>query len=140
MPSMRTPRHRTSAAAPQPGLRACARDARPNGRWCAGLLTPGLLLGTLGALLPAALAQPRPDRLDLRVTEADFAPQVRVRDHDNRTVEEYRVNGNLYMLKVTPAAGAPYYLIDEDGSGELAWNRGQPGGNLQVPQWTLLSW
>ena len=59
---------------------------------------------------------------------------------NNRTVEEYSVNNNTYMVKITPTAGAPYYLVDEDGSGEMAWKRGAPDVENTVPQWTLLSW
>jgi hypothetical protein len=98
------------------------------------------LLGCSAVLACAAWAQPSLDELDLSVTEADIAPQVRVRDYENRTVEEYSVNNNVYMVKVTPSVGAPYYLIDDDGSGEMEWNRDQPGYDLQVPQWTLMSW
>ena len=45
--------------------------------------------------------------LDLRVTDADIAPSVKIKEFDNRTVEEYSVNNNTYMVKITPAAGAP---------------------------------
>ena len=55
-------------------------------------------------------------------------------------VEEYRVNNNLYMIKVTPSVGAPYYLVDEDGSGDMAWNRGASQFEENVPQWALFSW
>ena len=84
----------------------------------------------------------RPDiaNLDLRVTAADIEPSVTIEQFDNRTVEEYSVNNNVYMVKITPAAGAPYYLVDEDGSGELAWRRGPQAADNKVPQWTLLSW
>ena len=29
------------------------------------------------------------------------------------------MNGRLYMVKVTPAHGVPYYLIDDVGRGEF---------------------
>lgn len=34
-------------------------------------------------------------------------------------VEEYRVAGQLRMVKVTPVRGATYYLYDRDGDGRL---------------------
>lgn len=93
------------------------------------------------ALFPLAVAaQPSLDTLDLRVTDADIQPAVTITEHDNRTVEEFSVNNNTYMIKVTPAVGAPYYLVDEDGSGEMAWRRGGAQMENNVPQWTLLSW
>ncbi|MBK5941137.1 DUF2782 domain-containing protein [Halochromatium roseum] len=100
----------------------------------------GLLGGCVAVLTTTAWAQPSLSELDLRVTEADIAPQVRVRDYQNRTVEEFSVNNNVYMVRITPTAGAPYYLVDTDGSGNMEWNRGRPGFHMQVPQWALLSW
>jgi hypothetical protein len=105
--------------------------------------SPALRLVSAGVLtVGAAAAWPQPplSALDLSVTEADIAPQVRVRDYDNRRVEEYSVNNNVYMVKITPSAGAPYYLVDNDGSGDMEWNRGQAGRDMDVPQWTLMSW
>jgi hypothetical protein len=87
-----------------------------------------------------ASAQTSVADLDLRVTDADIAPSVKIKEFDNRTVEEYSVNNNTYMVKITPAAGAPYYLVDDDGSGEMAWRRGAPDIENSIPQWTLLSW
>ena len=78
--------------------------------------------------------------LDLSVRRSDIAPTVTLREHENRLVEEYRVNNNLYMIKITPTIGAPYYLVDEDGSGDMAWNRGASQFEENIPQWTLFSW
>lgn len=103
-------------------------------------LAIGLLGGGAATLATIVWAQPSLSELDLRVTEADIAPQVRVRDYENRTVEEFSVNNNVYMIRITPAVGAPYYLVDSDGSGDMEWNRGRPGFDTQVPQWTLMSW
>lgn len=97
-----------------------------------------LLPITLAAAFPALgrdLAE-----LDLSVRDGDIEPAVTLREHENRMVEEYRVNNNLYMIKITPSVGAPYYLRDEDGSGDMAWNRGGSQFEENVPQWALLSW
>jgi hypothetical protein len=34
-------------------------------------------------------------------------------------IEEYRVAGRLHTVKVTPARGPTYYLIDADGDGRI---------------------
>ena len=104
-------------------------------------LRPTLLIVLLVLSLPrAGVAQPALADLDLSVTADDIRPQVRIQDYDNRTVEEYSVNGNTYMLKITPNAGSPYYLVDNDGSGDMSWNRGRPALDMTVPQWTLATW
>jgi hypothetical protein len=99
-------------------------------------------LPLVGVLLAAAAAaqQPAIQDLDLRVTAADIEPSVTIKEYGNRTVEEYSVNNNTYMVKITPTVGAPYYLVDETGSGDMDWRRNAPGQDMQVPQWTLLSW
>jgi hypothetical protein len=78
--------------------------------------------------------------LDLGLRDSDYEPSITLKEHENRRMEEYRVNNNLYLIKVSPAAGAPYYLVDEDGSGDMAMSRGSDGIEQSVPQWALLSW
>ena len=68
-------------------------------------------------------------------------PEVTIIRTEKETIEEYRVNGNLYMIKITPAAGPAYYLIDSDGDGQMEGRRMSniynPGN---VPQWVLFTW
>jgi hypothetical protein len=63
----------------------------------------------------------------------EITPAVTLREHENRMVEEYRVNDNLYMIKITPSVGAPYHLVDEDGSGDMAWHRSAGQFEKKVP-------
>lgn len=67
-------------------------------------------------------------------------PEVTIIRSEKEMVEEYRVNGNLYMVKVTPTIGKPYYLIDNDGDGTLEQRDNDINKNPVVPQWTLFSW
>ena len=105
------------------------------------IVSPRRMILALAAVLVVnqALCQDLQD-LDLSVRASDYEPSVTLKEHDNRVVEEYRVNNNLYMIKVTPTVGAPYYLVDEDGSGDMAMNRGSDGLERNVPKWALLSW
>lgn len=65
-------------------------------------------------------------------------PEVIIREEKNQTIEEYRINGQLYAIKVIPKKGKPYYLVDSDGNGELDLR--QERGKLVVPKWLLFSW
>jgi hypothetical protein len=125
---MRTPRTKDHSMPSQPPT-----TARP--LLFAGLLPILVLPGADAAAQGSSL-----QGLDLRVTQADIEPSVTIKEYENRTVEEYSVNNNTYMVKITPNAGAPYYLVDQDGSGEMEWRRNTPGMDTQVPQWTLFSW
>jgi hypothetical protein len=62
-------------------------------------------------------------------------PQITIIKKDGQTVEEYRINGQLYMLKVTPAHGVPYYMHKEDSNG--SWLMDGPNQPLSIPKWTI---
>ena len=67
-------------------------------------------------------------------------PEITIIRRDDATITEYRVNGNLYMVKIVPAAGKPYYLIDRDGDGEMDGRMNDIYENITVPEWVLFNW
>jgi hypothetical protein len=67
-------------------------------------------------------------------------PQVTIIERGNDVIEEYRLQGRLYMIKVTPRKGAPYYLIDTDGDGNLETRRGEMAETPLIPSWILFKW
>ncbi|MFC3283269.1 DUF2782 domain-containing protein [Litchfieldella rifensis] len=64
-------------------------------------------------------------------------PDVTIRQEEDRTIREYRVNGQLYAIEIQPASGPSYYLVDRDGDGNF---ERQEGDRIAVPEWVLLSW
>jgi len=62
-------------------------------------------------------------------------PEVTIVKKNGETIEEYRVGGQLYMMKVTPKHGVPYYLHREDQDG--AWVNVGPNPPLSIPKWTI---
>jgi hypothetical protein len=72
--------------------------------------------------------------------EADPAlePQVTITKRGEDQVEEFRINGKLYMMKITPRHGVPYYLIDDKGSGQFV-RQGEVSPGILVPMWLLKS-
>jgi len=67
-------------------------------------------------------------------------PEINIIHKDDRMIEEYRVNGQLYMIKVTPSVGPSYYLMDTDGDGSLETTSNELDSGLLVPNWVLLRW
>lgn len=64
-------------------------------------------------------------------------PQVTITTRkEETTIEEYRVGGKLYMIKVTPKHGKPYYLVDDLGDGRFARQDGLDSG-VRVPRWVI---
>jgi hypothetical protein len=70
--------------------------------------------------------------------ESDFGnePEVTIRKDGESVVEEYRSNGNLYMIKITLEGVTPYYLYKETAEG--GWYRADSISEpLIVPQWVV---
>lgn len=66
------------------------------------------------------------------------APQVTIRKQGEDKVEEYRMNGRLYMIKVTPPHGKPYYLVDRKGTGSFTQEETAVGDKgISVPMWVI---
>jgi hypothetical protein len=96
---------------------------------------------------PKPAAQPPADRKLQPVPEPpgpppgleldpSLEPQVTIQRRGTETVEEFRINGRLYMVKVTPAHGVPYYLIDEYGRGDFA-RRDSYDTGTRPPMWVI---
>jgi len=70
-------------------------------------------------------------------------PDVTIIRRGKETVEEYRINNKLYMVKIKPSIGPAYYMVDTDGDGSLDLRhddirRGDTSPT--VPRWVLFSW
>lgn len=78
---------------------------------------------------PAAAPEPAP------ADEAIPEPEVTIVSRGEDRHEEFRLGGRLYMIKVTPKRGRPYYLIDRDGKGEFARSEFAPA--VSPPTWVL---
>ena len=109
-----------------------------------------ILLALLLALACAAWAQtaPRPPNLQSvpeppppppgMELDSELEPQVTILKRGTDTVEEYRIGGRLYMVKVTPPHGVPYYLIDQRGDGTFTRQDSFDSG-IRVPMWVIHS-
>lgn len=67
-------------------------------------------------------------------------PEITIRPQGDSIIEEYRVNGVLYMVKVTPKKGPVYYLVDSNGDGDLDQRKTELDPNMLIPTWVLFSW
>ena len=64
---------------------------------------------------------------------------VTITKETGQTIEEYRVGGQLYMIKVIPKHGKPYYLVDDLGDGRFVRQEGLDTG-LRPPRWVIHRW
>lgn len=104
-----------------------------------------LIIALMALALPAAAQQarqlepiPEPPPPPPGMAEDDLEPEVTIVKRGEDTVEEYRIRGRLYMVKVTPLHGTPYYLVDQKGDGIMV--RQDASNRLSVPMWVIRSW
>lgn len=67
--------------------------------------------------------------------EPGLEPEITITTKGTEIHAEYRLSGQLYMIKVTPAKGKPYYLIDYEGSGQFRRSDLEP--NIMIPTWVI---
>jgi hypothetical protein len=70
----------------------------------------------------------------------NLEPDITITRRGKDTIEEYRINGKLYMIKVQPSIGPPYYMIDKDGDGNMDVRKSDVTREMAVPSWVLFSW
>ena len=88
---------------------------------------------------PVNTAPPQPPSLS---DQEEIEPEVNIIQREDKTIEEYRVNGQLYMIKVIPKNAPPYFLVDSDGNGSLESRRSghELEPDLMIPRWVLFRW
>jgi len=87
-------------------------------------------------LQPLPEPPPPPPGYELDPT---LEPQVTILKRGTDTVEEYRIGGKLYMLKVTPPHGVPYFLVDQTGDGHFVRNDTDQGSLIRPPMWVIFT-
>jgi hypothetical protein len=113
-------------------------------------VTIPLLVALLALAAAPALAQPAKPPVLQPVPEPPppppgyeldpaLEPQVTILKRGTDTVEEYRIGGRLYMVKITPATGKPYYLVDNNGDGRFQ-RHDAFDSRTRPPMWVIHQW
>ena len=76
---------------------------------------------------------PPPPAMD---NATDDEPEVTITKQAGQAVEEYRAGGRLYMIKITPKVGPPYYLVDDRGDGKFSRQESLDSG-VRPPRWVI---
>ena len=82
------------------------------------------------------LPEPPPPPV-MSAEDAALEPEVTIKKREGETVEEYRINGRLYKVVVTPEHGVPYTLIDPRGDGFFVPMEGPGVDRISVPMWVI---
>jgi Protein of unknown function (DUF2782) len=97
----------------------------------------------LAFFVAGALAQGRPPKLEPLPEPPPpppmpglSEPAVRIPVQEGDQVEELRQGGRVVALKVTPAGGKPYFLVDTTGNGNWM-RRDSLDDGVRVPMWPI---
>jgi hypothetical protein len=111
-------------------------------------LAAALALGSGAAAFAQSTERPKPPGTipledvppppQMITTKPEPEPQVTTRTDNGETIQEYRINNRLYMMRVTPKGGHPYVLMDLKGDGTFTRQDSPVEGRLRVPQWVLM--
>ena len=110
------------------------------------LLAAAVLIAAAFSL--AAQTQPRPRPPGTQPLEeappppaisedSTLSPQVNIKTKGEDKVEEYRIRGKLYKMRVVPAVGPAYWLVDPKGDGSFVRVDG-PSPHIAVPMWVIV--
>jgi len=105
----------------------------------------------VASILSASLALAQQDDNDLppppippippKVPNEEVVPSVVITEKEGERIEEYSRDGRVYMVKITPIKGPPYWYLDEDGDGQLELRDPDNGqGRVRPVYWKLKEW
>lgn len=102
-------------------------------------IVPSLTWAEQGLDEPPAV--PEPPELPPRVQSGEeMEPDITIIRKGKDTIQEYRRNGRLYMIKVQPQVGPPYYLLDTNGDEKMDVKKNDLDRNSNINQWLLFEW
>lgn len=99
-----------------------------------------------------ALAEQSPDIEDLKAlpevpepplpiqSGENMEPDITITRKGDKNIQEFRRGGRLYMIKVVPDIGPPYYFLDVNGDGKLDVRSSDLDQASRVNMWKLLEW
>jgi len=106
-------------------------------------LLPGLCIFAAQTVLAEKQTDiPPPPASSGQRGQEEIEPEVVIIQREDKTIEEYRVNGQLYMIKVIPRNAPPYFLLDNDGDGTMESRLGASDlePDIMIPRWVLFRW
>jgi len=88
--------------------------------------------------IPPIDAEEQP--LPPKVQDEQIEPTVTIREEEDRRIEEYRRNGQVYMVRIVPKVGLPYYYVDTDGDGNLETTPNDGFEPVKPVHWKVKEW
>src|SRR5437762_1364548 len=87
--------------------------------------------------LPLEEVPPPPPMPDNPAELPAIGQEITTRTEGDQTIQEHRIRGKLYMVRVTPRHGRPYVLVDQRGDGQFTRHDNPLDTGVRVPQWVI---
>jgi hypothetical protein len=98
-----------------------------------------LVISSVNFAEEKAAPVPPPPNLPPAMDDDDsMQADVVIRKGKDEVIEEFRVNGELYMVRITPNVGKPYYIRYPDG--EKGKQIRKDLDDINTPFWKLFEW
>lgn len=98
-----------------------------------------LCLFLASGLLQAQQLEPIQEIPPAPASADEIQPDITIRNRGGDRYEEYRINGQLYMIKITPKVGLPYYLVAREKDGGFVRTNDLDRAKM-IAQWRIFSW
>ena len=90
---------------------------------------------------PKLQAVPEPPDIPPPVKSGEtLEPEVTIRRDAEKTVTEYRVNGQIHSIKVQPVVGPTYWMVDTTGDGFANARYDNYDPPFAIPGWVIFRW
>jgi hypothetical protein len=70
----------------------------------------------------------------------EMQPDITIIRKGKETIQEFRRNGQIYMIKIVPQVGPAYYMLDTNGDGKMDVKKNDLDKNTDINQWLLFEW
>ncbi len=70
----------------------------------------------------------------------EVPPGIVIQPRPEARAQEYRARDRVFMIRIWPAKGPPYFLVDLDGDGRLETRRSDLDPEVLTPQWVVGRW
>ena len=92
--------------------------------------------------VPLDQVQPEPPPIPVKLNPSEsLVPEVRIIRREREVVQEFRLDGRLSMVQITPLDGGPsYYIIDTDGDGQVDTRTTDIETGVKPVLWRIYSW
>ena len=90
---------------------------------------------------PTLAPAPEAPELPMPVESGEaLDPDITIIRRGDKLIQEYRVNGELYMVKIIPDVGPAYYMVDKNGDGNMEVRHSDLEKGINIHQWKIFSW